>query len=367
MSLAIIGAGLSGLALARTLQNSAIDYTVFEARQRPGGRILTTGAHDLGPTWFWPQDNPKMAQLLNELQLADFHQFTQGHSLYQTELGQPPQSFYNPNGYQDAHRITGGAACLINALCGQLKKPVLFNQSLTKITKLKAGVQLTFRTGNNSVQTYADQVVLCLPPRLIAHTIKFEPELDTPFIQTLNDTPTWMAWQVKAIVQYKNCFWRSNGLNGSAFCADSASLIGEVFDASDAELKNPALGLFLTPAGQKLITAAVNKQLANELPPSIAAQLIQHLSELFGPAAANPTQILLQNWHQEPFTSTLLDANPLQTHPIYSHPWLQLDQWEDRLFFCGSETASHFGGYMEGALDAAQRVAHSIIQTQVHL
>lgn len=45
-SVAIIGAGIAGLAAARTLVGAGIAVTVFEARDRIGGRIFT--AHDFG-------------------------------------------------------------------------------------------------------------------------------------------------------------------------------------------------------------------------------------------------------------------------------------------------------------------------------
>lgn len=45
-SVAVIGAGLSGLAAAQALAEGGLDVTVFEARSRIGGRIWTS--HDLG-------------------------------------------------------------------------------------------------------------------------------------------------------------------------------------------------------------------------------------------------------------------------------------------------------------------------------
>ncbi|WP_294750167.1 FAD/NAD(P)-binding protein, partial [uncultured Exiguobacterium sp.] len=61
MNIAIIGAGISGLFLATRLQELGHDVTIYEARDRIGGRIETvefevnsrTYAFDLGPTWFW--------------------------------------------------------------------------------------------------------------------------------------------------------------------------------------------------------------------------------------------------------------------------------------------------------------------------
>lgn len=64
----IIGGGLSGLVTARLLREQTIGFLVVEARNRPGGRILSeetstdTGgfsAIDLGPSWFWPGQDRK--------------------------------------------------------------------------------------------------------------------------------------------------------------------------------------------------------------------------------------------------------------------------------------------------------------------
>ncbi|MCY1691189.1 NAD(P)/FAD-dependent oxidoreductase [Exiguobacterium sp. SL14] len=61
MHIAVIGAGISGLYLATRLQELGHNVTIYEARDRIGGRIETvdfdltgqTYAFDLGPTWFW--------------------------------------------------------------------------------------------------------------------------------------------------------------------------------------------------------------------------------------------------------------------------------------------------------------------------
>src|SRR5659263_252318 len=70
---AIVGAGLCGLALARLLTGRGLEVQVIEARERLGGRVYTehcefTGqALDLGPTWFWLDTEPRIATLLTEL------------------------------------------------------------------------------------------------------------------------------------------------------------------------------------------------------------------------------------------------------------------------------------------------------------
>ena len=79
--IAIVGGGLAGLSLAARLQNAKVDFLLFEARPRLGGRIAVlttpTGAVDLGPSWFWP-GQPRIANLIEVLGLQPFAQYAQG-------------------------------------------------------------------------------------------------------------------------------------------------------------------------------------------------------------------------------------------------------------------------------------------------
>ncbi len=79
---AILGGGLAGLHAARLLHSAGVDFQLLEARERLGGRILTSdetgsvadGGLDLGPSWFWPEMQPSIGALVDELGLAGFAQ-----------------------------------------------------------------------------------------------------------------------------------------------------------------------------------------------------------------------------------------------------------------------------------------------------
>ena len=69
---AVVGAGLAGLTAARTLTRAGIKVVVVEARQRVGGRTLSTtlgeGTFDLGGQWIGPTQK-RMLALIEELGL----------------------------------------------------------------------------------------------------------------------------------------------------------------------------------------------------------------------------------------------------------------------------------------------------------
>jgi protoporphyrinogen oxidase len=112
---AIIGGGLAGLAAARLLHAAGIDFRVFEARDRLGGRILSVDrdsrpsgdGFDLGPSWFWPGLQPRMARLAEDLGLAAFVQRSEGDIVVERMSHEPPQRY---RGYAQQPPRSGSAA-----------------------------------------------------------------------------------------------------------------------------------------------------------------------------------------------------------------------------------------------------------------
>ena len=124
---AIVGAGLCGLALARVLTARGLRVQVLEARSRLGGRVLTahceaTDQHlDLGPTWYWPETEPRIVALLAELDLSSFNQHDPGDALWLTDPSRAPERHLHAGGvHAGARRIQGGAARLVEALASAL-------------------------------------------------------------------------------------------------------------------------------------------------------------------------------------------------------------------------------------------------------
>lgn len=126
----IIGAGLAGLNAARLLHRAGVDFHLFEARDRAGGRILTVDAlgqpsedgFDLGPSWFWPQMQPAMGELVEELGLPFFCQHSQGDVVFERMSREGPHRMPGLGQEPKSMRLVGGTAALVRALMRDLSQ-----------------------------------------------------------------------------------------------------------------------------------------------------------------------------------------------------------------------------------------------------
>ncbi|MBE9032111.1 FAD-dependent oxidoreductase [filamentous cyanobacterium LEGE 11480] len=357
----IIGGGLAGLSLAHQLQTAGISYHLAEARPRLGGRIHTQtvqhqdqiGHFDTGPTWFWP-GQPRIAKIIADLGLASFLQYATGTLSFEDEQG----NVFRNRGYASmagSFRIKGGLTALVDRLHQQLNPSDISLEY--RITELQQFPDRIIATGINAqaqIQTIDCQsVVVALPPRVAAHRITFSPPLPENAIQAMQDIPTWMAGQAKIIAVYDRPFWREAGLSGDAMSRRGP--MAEIHDASPAEEGPYALFGFV---GVPAIHRQTNTDRLRE-----TAQ--KQLVRLFGPAATNPIELILQDWALEPETATDLDLAPQYSHPAYGLPQAITGLWKNQLIFGSTEVAATFGGYLEGALEVAEIVAQNLIKSHI--
>lgn len=362
--IAIIGAGLSGLYLADCLVSqrgqrwAASGLGVFEADTRVGGRVLSAidpasgYGFDLGPSWLWPEEQPLVAQLVERFRLPLIPQWQEGNALFQLTPDAPAQPYRDQRNYSGAYRIQGGTHQLVEALSASLMAYVRTGHRLLELRDQGPTVRLTLQQGEgeNRVHVEANQVVLALPPRISAERIQFAPALSARLLDVLLATPTWMAGQAKVSVCYSSAFWRAQGYSGTVMTNAPGTVLAEVFDACGAAGKRPSLGAFMS------LPPAVRERRRLDLP----AAVVEQLCSLFGASAAQPLALHIKDWSIHKDIATAGDAAPLYSHPRYGHRWLHLDHWNDKVFFCGSETSAVAGGYMEGALQSAGRVCSAL-------
>ena len=349
----IVGAGLSGIYAASLLSKRNRPFIALEARGRMGGRILCPEHHgyfsDLGPSWYWPEIHPKMAHLIETLGLKGYRQFEDGHGRFQG----PDGAIRTVRGYTTAPRswrLHGGMMALVEKLREDIpQSAVRYNHPVCMIEKISTGVQVSVGELEKEPRARfrARKVILALPPRLVAATILFEPDLSHRLAQAMLKTGTWMAGQAKFCALYEEPFWRQKGLSGEAF--SQRGPLGEIHDGSDNDRSPYGLTGFVG------LPAARRHQQQH-----LSDAIVSQLGAIFHEPTARPTVFFYQDWAREPFTATPYDQPPMVEHPLYHPPAGKTSIWDNTVHFAGTETADQHGGYLEGALTAAERAVMNL-------
>lgn len=347
----VVGGGLSGLALADGLFRAQVDFRLVEARGRFGGRIETVNSgddrFDLGPAWFWP-GQPRLAAMVTRFGLQTFEQHHEGILTFEDETG----SVERGRGFasmQGSWRLAGGMSRLADALVAALPEDRLHRSTpVVALAQAEKGIRATSSDG---MSITARRVVLALPPRIAAHVINFTPALPNAALSAMSGIATWMAGQAKAVAVYDTPFWRAEGLSGDAMSRFGPLV--EIHDASPVSGAPGALFGFIGLPPQARTEEARLRQ-----------QVLAQLDRLFGPSAAEPRKLLIRDWATEPFTATPEDAHPLFEHPRYGLPDVMTNLMEGCLIFAGTEVATGFGGYLEGALEAAENALAHVLGTE---
>ena len=351
----IVGGGLSGLYAAYLLHGQGIAPTLLEGRERPGGRILSAEHAgyfaDLGPSWYWPDIHPAMAQFVDELGIQGFRQFEEGLGRFQRFDGM----VRTVGGFHTeplSWRLPGGMEELVRRLCHHIPEgAVRLGQPVCAMERAGSGVLVTVGELEKPPRAciMARHVILALPPRLAASSILFSPDLTHELTQAMLKIGTWMAGQAKFYALYDKPFWREAGLSGQAF--SERGPLSEIHDGSNEGVGPFGLTGFVgIPAAQRGEPAAV------------AGATVAQLEQIFGPEAARPEAVFYRDWAAERFTATQLDQAPMREHPHYSPPAGQTSFWNSTVHFAGTETADCHGGYLEGALSAARRAVAETVR-----
>jgi len=173
---AIVGGGLCGLVLAMELHEQSRTVAVFEARKRPGGRILSVPISggktrvDLGPTWFWPESQPLMTRLVEELGLHSIEQHDSGIVLALKDPEKSAEAAHTERVHGGARRLTGGMASVVDALVERLPADCLhLNHVLSAVLRREQAILRDIAAAWREFSLSANSLLLArdvaMPPR----------------------------------------------------------------------------------------------------------------------------------------------------------------------------------------------------------
>ena len=247
-------------------------------------------------------------------------------------------------------RFAGGAGALVSALVEALPTGQLhLGARVSRVAIRDGGSVLSFWDGEADRELVARQVILALPPRLLASTVEFEPALNSETLLRWRQTATWMAPHAKFFALYDRPFWRESGLSGTA-----QSGVGPLVEIHDATLASGAAALF----GFVGLDRRQRMEVGEE---ALVRAAIAQLVRLFGATAGHPQATLFKDWTADAFTATEADEQA-EGHPVPDpKPWIS-GSWAPYVSLAGSETSATDPGYLAGALDAAERAFAEVVR-----
>ena len=337
----IIGAGLTGFTIAYLLKDQNLSVRIVEARNRVGGRIYTKKSNnkatiDLGATWI-QSPHRHLLSLLKELKVEIFEQKIGSTAIYEQNSFTKGRVNLPPNN-APSYRIKGGTMELINALAKSFdEQHLFFNQAVNSIELHPDHLRVATKT----IEFEAKQVISTLPPFLFANSIQLNEPISNKVSTVMSKTHTWMGTSIKVGLVYEKPFWRSEDFTGTIF--SNVGPIIEFYDHSNFQESKFALKGFV-----KDELASLTKEVRLDL---ILTQLRKYYGNQVD-AYLNYEELL---WKNE--TATYLPyLDYVMPHQNNGHEVFQNSYLNNKLFVAGSETAQHFGGYMEGAILSAKFV-----------
>jgi len=263
------------------------------------------------------------------------------HVLFYVSAAGSFDKLIDTKGGAQQDRLVGGAQSLSLGLADSLGDRVRLGAAVRRIEGREGSVRLEA----DGLAIEAQRAIVALPPA-VASRIEFDPALPEPRSRLAeNFKPGALN---KSIALYEKPFWREAGLSG-----ESVTDAGPVTLTFDCSPPDGSAGVMLGFVG-----GPEARQVAELSPADRRSAVLSCFERLFGAAAARPLDYAEQEWAAEEWSG----GGP--TSNFGPGGWTEcgsaLRDPVDRIHWAGTETATVWSGYMEGALQAGQRVAAEV-------
>ncbi|XP_048652349.1 amine oxidase [flavin-containing] A [Marmota marmota marmota] len=301
---------------------------------------------------------------------------------YVKQCGGTTRIFSVTNGGQE-RKFVGGSGQVSERIMELLGDRVKLSHPVTYIDQ--SGANITIETLNHECYE-CRYVISAIPPTLTAK-IHFKPELPSERNQLIQRLP--MGAIIKCMMYYKDAFWKKKDYCGCMIIEDEEAPISITLDDTKPDGSLPAIMGMITNHNPKGIANPIEEQFNLEVgecpgPHCIYSVPIGYyfLNNLFGSffffffnrkrkicelyakvlgseEALQPVHYEEKNWCEEQYSGGCYTA--------YFPPGIMtqygrvIRQPVGRIYFAGTETATHWSGYMEGAVEAGERAAREVL------
>jgi len=240
-------------------------------------------------------------------------------------------------------RIVGGAQALSLALASELGDSLVLGTPVRRIVQARELVEAV----SDSATMSGRYAVVAIPPTL-AGRIEYEPSVSVGRDQLTQRFS--MGAAVKVIVTYEHPFWREAGFSGEVVSSDGP--LSVVYDNSAHDDQQAALVGF--------VVGSQARQWSTQPLADRQRRVTGALARYFGDAANSFSDYEELDWGMEAWSR----GGPAAALPpgVLTNSFAHLRKPEGRIHWAGTETATEWIGYMEGAIQAGERAADEVLR-----
>ncbi|KAH7021077.1 flavin-containing amine oxidoreductase [Microdochium trichocladiopsis] len=266
------------------------------------------------------------------------------HAAFYCKAGGSLTSLSIVKGGAQNHMFVGGGQAIANKICeGLTSETVHLSEPVVSVKTSEVHVEvITTKT------TYiTSKIILAVPPPLL-QKIVFSPSLPPEKELLLHNLP--MGLYIKAMVTYPRRFWAENDMCGESTSYDGYCSV--TYDATPPSGNPPKIQAFIVGTKARRFLGLDNNERRRVV--------LEELCVAFGSEAGEPSKFLIHTMMEEEWSMGCPVATPTPGTWTTLGPWMRKPI--GRLHWAGTETATHFVGYMEGAVSAGQRAAREVLQ-----
>ena len=250
------------------------------------------------------------------------------------------------DGGAQEQRLLGGLHQLAGQMASDLGDAVRLSTPVTAIAQSDRRVEVSTDAATFS----ATRCVVAVPPSGWS-TMRFTPELPGAHRALTQLMP--LGSVIKLQLVYERPFWRDEGLSGLVL--DDTGPFAFLVDNSSPDRNEGVLATFLSAAEARRFGDA---QLGANAAEIRQRMLVEHVSAALGSNGAQPIAYFDRDWDAVPwvgggYSGVMRPGGWLHAGPALREP-------VGRVHWASAESAMTWNGYVEGAIEAGQRVASDV-------
>jgi monoamine oxidase len=264
------------------------------------------------------------------------------HVLFYIRAANSFENLINTGGGAQDSRVVGGSQEISIRMARRLGDAVVLDAPVRRIEHGRGGVEV--RTSHGTFT--AKRAIIAIPPTL-AGRVRYSPELPPKRDQLMQRVP--MGTVIKCMAVYDKPFWRDAGLSGMA--TSNTGPVKLTFDNSPPGGKpGVLLGFIEGQEARDLLGASARHR---------RKLVLESMARYFGSAATKARGYVEKSWAADPWSrgcyvgyyppGVLTGYREAISAPVGPIHW------------AGTETASEWNGYMDGALQSGERAAGEVL------